>query len=96
MMGSNTGRIPMPTGRSLLAAAAVSAVAFAATPALAFHCPQEMAKIDKALAANPKLSQADLTKVRQLRAKGEEEHKAGKHQESLDTLAQAEKILGIQ
>jgi hypothetical protein len=55
-----------------------------------------MAKIDKALAANPKLSRADLTKVRQLRAKGEEEHKAGKHQESLDTLAQAEKILGIQ
>jgi hypothetical protein len=28
--------------------------------------------------------------------KGEQEHKAGKHQESLDTLAQAEKLLGIQ
>jgi hypothetical protein len=86
----------MPIGRSLLAATAVSAVALAATPAFAFHCPQEMAKIDKALAAGPKLSEADLTKVKQLRAKGEEEHKAGKHQESLDTLAQAEKILGIQ
>ena len=85
----------MPIRRSLLAAAALSAVALAATPALAFHCPQEMAKIDKALAASPKLSQADLTKVRQLRAKGEEEHKAGKHQESLDTLVQAESILGI-
>ncbi len=84
----------MPIGRSLLAAAAVSAVTLAAAPAFAFHCPQEMAKIDKALAANPKLSQADLTKVRQLRAKGEEEHKAGNHQASLDTLAQAEKMLG--
>jgi hypothetical protein len=73
-----------------------AALALVATPAFAFHCPQEMAKIDKALAASPKLSQADLTKVRQLRAKGEEEHKAGKHQESLDALAQAEKILGIQ
>ncbi len=81
---------------SLLAAAVLGAAVLAATPAFAFHCPQEMAKIDKALAANPKLSQADLTKVRQLRAKGEEEHKAGKHQESLDTLAQAEKILGVQ
>ena len=90
------GRAPLPIRRSLLAAAAVSAVALAATPALAFHCPQEMAKIDKALAADPKLSQADLAKVRQLRAKGDEEHKAGQHQESLDTLAQAEKLLGIQ
>jgi hypothetical protein len=54
-----------------------------------------MAKIDKALAANPKLSESDLAKVKQLRAQGEELHKAGKHQESLDTLAQAEKMLGI-
>jgi len=57
------------------------------SPAFAFHCPQEMAKIDKALAANPKLSESDLAKVRQLRAQGEELHKAGQHQESLDTLA---------
>ena len=73
-----------------------SSAVLVATPAFAFHCPQEMAKIDKALAANPKLSQADLTKVRELRAKGEAEHKAGNHQASLDTLAQAEKMLGIQ
>ena len=96
VMGPNMGRAPLPIRRPFLAAAAVSAVALAATPALAFHCPQEMAKIDKALAADPKLSQADLAKVRQLRAKGDEEHKAGQHQESLDTLAQAEKLLGIQ
>ena len=79
--------------RSPLAAAVLGVAVLAATPAFAFHCPQEMAKIDKALAANPKLSQADLTKVRQLRTKGEAEHKAGDHQASLDTLAQAEKLL---
>ena len=72
-----------------------AALALVATPAFAFHCPQEMAKIDKALAANPKLSQADLTRVKDLRARGEQLHKAGKHQESLDTLAQAETILGV-
>jgi hypothetical protein len=85
----------MSTYRSLLGAIALSAVALAATPAFAFHCPQEMAKIDKALAANPKLSESDLAKVKQLRAQGEELHEAGQHQESLDTLAQAEKMLGI-
>ena len=63
--------------------------------ALAFHCPAEMKKIDAALAANPKLSDAQLAEVKKLRADGEELHKAGKHQESLDTLAKAEKLLGI-
>ena len=80
----------------LLAAAVLGAVALAATPAFASHCPQEMAKIDKALAGDPKLSQADLTEVRRLRAQGEQEHKAGNHQASLDTLARAEKLLGVQ
>ena len=65
------------------------------TPAFAFHRPQEMAKIDEALAATPKLFQANLTKVRQLRAKGEEGLAVGNHQASLDTLARAEKMLGI-
>jgi hypothetical protein len=45
--------------------------------------------------ANAKLSRADLAKVGQLRAEGEEEHKAGNHQASLDTLARAEKLPGI-
>ena len=85
----------MSVHRSLLGAVAIGAVVLVATPAVAFHCPQEMAKIDKALAAKPKLSEADLAKVGQLRARGEELHKAGQHQESLDTLAQAEKMLGI-
>lgn len=63
--------------------------------ALAFHCPAEMKKIDEALAKNPKLSAAQMADVKKFRAEGEALHKAGKHQESLDTLAKAEKILDI-
>ncbi len=36
-----------------------------------------------------------MEEVKKYRAEGETLHKAGKHQESLDTLAKAEKILGI-
>jgi len=64
--------------------------------ALAFHCPQDMKKIDDALAKNPKLTDAQMAQVKKDRADGEALHKAGKHQESLDTLAKAEKTLGIQ
>src|SRR5438477_8377125 len=64
--------------------------------AFAFHCPQDMKKIDDALAKNPKLTDAQMAEVKKDRAEGEALHKAGKHQESIDTLAKAEKILGIQ
>ena len=64
--------------------------------ALAFHCPQDMKKIDDALAANPKLSTQQLAEVKKLRAEGEALHKAGKHQDSIDTLAKAMAILKIQ
>ena len=74
----------------------VAAVAFAAAgSALAFHCPQDMAKIDAALAKNPKLTAAQMADVKKLRADGETLHKAGKHQESVDTLAKAMKILDV-
>ncbi|NMG31882.1 hypothetical protein [Aromatoleum evansii] len=63
--------------------------------ALAMHCPADMKKIDAALAASPKLSEAQMSEVKQLRADGEAQHKAGKHQESVDTLGKAMKILGI-
>lgn len=63
--------------------------------AFAFHCPGEMKKIDDALAKNPKLTAAQMDEVKKYRAEGEALHKAGKHQESVDTLAKAEKILDI-
>lgn len=71
-----------------------AAMLFAGT-ALAFHCPQEMKKIDDALAKNPKLTDAQMTQVKKDRADGEALHKAGKHQESLEALGRAEKTLGI-
>ena len=70
-------------------------LALAASAAFAFHCPADMAKIDAALAKNPKLSAAQMTQVKKFRADGEALHKAGKHQESVDTLAKAMKILDI-
>lgn len=65
------------------------------TSALAFHCPADMKKIDAALATNPKLTSEQLSEVQNLRTEGETMHKAGKHQESVDTLAKAMKILAI-
>ena len=66
-----------------------------ASSAWAWHCPSEMKKIDEALAKKPQLSAAQMEEVKKYRAEGEVLHKAGKHQEALDTLAKAEKILGI-
>jgi hypothetical protein len=70
-------------------------LALASGAAFAFHCPADMKKIDAALAANPKLTAAQLTAVKQQRSEGEVLHKAGKHQESVDTLAKAMKTLNI-
>ena len=70
-------------------------MALASGSAFAFHCPADMKKIDEALAKNPKLSSAQMTEVKKYRAEGESMHQAGKHQDSVDTLAKAMKILNI-
>jgi hypothetical protein len=77
--------------RSMLAAAAL----LVSGTAWAFHCPADMKKIDEALAKNPAISAEQLAEVKKLRADGEALHKAGKHQESVDTLAKAMKVLGV-
>ena len=71
------------------------ALALAASSVFAMHCPADMKKIDEALSKNPKLSSAQLAEVKKFRAEGETLHKAGKHQESVDTLAKAMNILHI-
>lgn len=63
--------------------------------ALAYHCPADMKAIDDKLAANPTLSAAEAAKVKKLRADGEAAHKAGKHDDSVKSLGEARKILGI-
>jgi hypothetical protein len=72
-----------------------TAAFLAAGSAMAFHCPADMKKIDEALAKKPQLSAAQMDEVKQYRAEGEALHKAGKHQESVDTLAKAMKILNV-
>jgi len=66
-----------------------------ATSAFANHCPMDMKAIDEAMSKNPELSAQQMADVKKYRAEGEALHKAGKHQESVDTLAKARKILGI-
>ena len=74
----------------------IAAVMFAiAGSAFAMHCPMDMKKIDEALAKKPNISESQMSEVKKLRAEGEALHKAGKHQESVDTLAKAMGILGI-
>ena len=70
-------------------------LALTASTAFAFHCPQEMKAIDAKLASGVKLADAEMAKVKQLRADGEAAHKAGKHDESLKLLEEAKKLLGI-
>ncbi len=57
--------------------------------------PPAWREIDAALAKNPKLTDAQAAEVKKYRADGESLHKAGKHQESVDTLAKAMKILDV-
>ena len=75
--------------------ALAAALLFASGAAFAFHCPNDMKAIDAAMAKNPKLSEADAKAVKQYRTEGETLHKAGKHQEAVDTLAKAMKSLKI-
>jgi hypothetical protein len=70
-------------------------LAVATGAAFAFHCPEEMKAIDAKLATNPKLSDADMAKVKKLRADGEAAHKAEKYDDALKSLGEAKKILGI-
>jgi len=72
------------------------ALTIASSTAFAMHCPVDMKQIDEALAKKPNLTSEQLAEVKKYRAEGEALHKAGKHQESVDTLAKAKKILGIQ
>ena len=69
-------------------------LALASGVALASSCPKEMKAIDAAL-PKAKLSAAQMSEVKKLRAEGESLHKAGKHGESMEALGKAKKILKI-
>lgn len=70
-------------------------LALTSSLALAHGCPNEMKAIDAKLATGVKLSDADMAKVKTLRADGEVAHKAGKHDDSMKALGEAKKLLGL-
>ena len=74
--------------------ALAAALVFASGAALAFHCPADIKMIDEALPKSS-LSAEKKAEVTKYRNEGEALHKAGKHQEAVDTLAKGMKMLGI-
>jgi outer membrane lipoprotein-sorting protein len=78
----------------ILACAAAAFVMFASASAFAYHCPQDMKKIDAALKTT-KASKEAVSEAMSLRAEGEALHKSGKHDESVKTLGRAMELLGI-
>lgn len=79
----------------LIASVALLSVMLA-MPVYAFRCPVDMSNIDAALQAGTNLTADQLAKVKNLRKEGERLHKAGKHGESVATLAEAKKLLNIE
>ena len=75
-----------------LSAAAVAAVL--AAPAFAGQCPTHVKKIEAAM-AGATLSQDQMAEVHRLHAEGQRLHAEGKHQQSMEALGKAEKMLGI-
>jgi hypothetical protein len=71
--------------RTLLSIAFVMALA---CPSLANQCPSLVKQIDEKL-QSAQLSDADKSKVMELRNKGEEQHTAGDHAASEATLNEA-------
>ena len=63
--------------------------------ALANSCPTHMKAIDAKMSTAKDMSAENMTKVKQLRADGEKFHKEGKHDESMKSLQEAKKMLGI-
>lgn len=73
------------------------AVLLLSTTSLAFahNCPNEMKAIDAKLRSSKDVSAEDAAKIKTLRAEGEKQHKEGKHSESMQSLGEAKKLLGI-
>ena len=69
-------------------------LALASGAVFASSCPKEMKAIDAAL-PGAKVSAAQMSDVKKLRADGETLHKAGNHAGSMESLGKAKKILGI-
>jgi hypothetical protein len=67
-------------------------VFFFSSAAFAFHCPADAKAIDAGL-AKASLSSDMKSEITKLRAKGIEQHSAGDHKGSVDTLSKAMRML---
>ena len=65
------------------------------TAAFADNCPNDMKKIDEAMAKNPKMTDAQMAEVKKYRAEAETMHKAGKHKEAAAANTKAMAMLNI-
>lgn len=63
-------------------------------PAFASQCPALMGQIDEAL-ATADISEEERAQVLELRQRGEDEHEAGNHEASEQSLEEAKAILGV-
>ena len=73
----------------------IAAIALATSSmAIAGSCPTQMKEIDAKLSTSPKLSTADMDKVKTLRSDGAAFHKAGKHAESEKALRGCQEVVG--
>jgi len=84
------GGDPVNLARSIIVAGLLSFSSLAS----AHNCPNEMKQIDAALKVS-KLEASRLDEVKKLRADGEVQHDAGKHDESMASLKKAKSLLGI-
>ena len=71
------------------------ALVLVAGAALAGQCPLELGRVDAALKAGTDLGAYALAQVMALRDSGEMLPKTGRHGQSVETLADANAILGI-
>jgi hypothetical protein len=82
--------------RQIALAVCLACLAAVSSVAAADRCQDDMKKIDDALEKNTKLSGQERGAAMRLRVRGEELHDAGKHQEAVDMLARAQKLISKQ
>lgn len=79
-----------------LAAALTAAASVSTVPAMANQCPQTLALLDGMIQSHASmLSPEQLAKARELRAQAEADHKAGRHEQSLQDITEAERAMGM-
>ena len=70
----------------------IAILALTSLPALAFHCPQDAAAVDAAL-AKVTLSDDVKSQVMEFRDQGMAAHEAGKHDEAQEKLTEAMRLI---